>query len=244
MQILFSVLCFISSFLFFTGEFLYSELLLPFFGGSAHVWITCVFFYAFVLLLGYLFVYLLNRLDGILACLLLLVILLLQLFTFNFDVVIIDKVHPINGLLFSLNKIAFFPMLLLSMATPLLQSIADRHIEQKQKILLVSSNIGSLAGLIFYPLVGSTFFGLIQKKMFWQTSTIFCSLIIFVMAVKYLYKQKITKQDDVLLKFSTMMKMKWFFFSFLTCFFMLAVTNFTTNGLGSVPLLWMIPLAI
>src|SRR6202171_4983542 len=53
--ILLSVTVFLSAFLLFVVGPLFAELILPWFGGSAAVWSTCLVFYQCALLLGYLY---------------------------------------------------------------------------------------------------------------------------------------------------------------------------------------------
>jgi hypothetical protein len=50
-----------SGFLLFTLEPLFAKLILPWFGGSAAVWSTCLVFYQTALLAGYLYARLLTR---------------------------------------------------------------------------------------------------------------------------------------------------------------------------------------
>src|ERR1700724_817326 len=53
--ILLSVTVFLSAFLLFLMEPLFAKLILPWFGGSAAVWATCLVFFQCALLLGYLY---------------------------------------------------------------------------------------------------------------------------------------------------------------------------------------------
>ena len=53
---------FLSSFLLFLVQPLIARLILPWFGGSAAVWTTCMLFFQVVLLVGYAYAHLLERL--------------------------------------------------------------------------------------------------------------------------------------------------------------------------------------
>src|ERR1700681_3837011 len=53
--ILLAITVFLSAFLLFVVEPLFAKLILPWFGGSAAVWSTCLVFYQCALLLGYLY---------------------------------------------------------------------------------------------------------------------------------------------------------------------------------------------
>jgi hypothetical protein len=52
---------FISAFLIFQIQPIISKIILPWFGGGASVWTTCMLFFQFFLLIGYLYAYLLTK---------------------------------------------------------------------------------------------------------------------------------------------------------------------------------------
>ena len=52
---------FLSAFLLFMCQPMVGKMLLPYFGGAANVWTTCVLFFQFMLLLGYVYAHLLAR---------------------------------------------------------------------------------------------------------------------------------------------------------------------------------------
>jgi len=58
---LFGITIFVSAFLLFSVEPLVAKRILPWFGGSAAVWSTCLVFYQTALLIGYLYARLLTR---------------------------------------------------------------------------------------------------------------------------------------------------------------------------------------
>ena len=57
---LYAVIIFLSSFLLFLVQPLIARLILPWFGGSAAVWTTCMLFFQTVLLAGYAYAHFLN----------------------------------------------------------------------------------------------------------------------------------------------------------------------------------------
>src|SRR5277367_4344888 len=59
--ILYGVTIFLSSFLLFLIEPIFAKLILPWFGGTAAVWTTCLVFFQVALLAGYFYAYLLVR---------------------------------------------------------------------------------------------------------------------------------------------------------------------------------------
>ena len=60
---LYAVTIFFSAFLLFQIEPVIAKIVLPWFGGSAAVWTTCLLFFQTVLLLGYLYAHLAQRLT-------------------------------------------------------------------------------------------------------------------------------------------------------------------------------------
>ena len=61
MVILFACTIFLSAFLLFQVQPMIGKMILPWFGGSAAVWSTCMLFFQLVLFLGYLYAHLLTR---------------------------------------------------------------------------------------------------------------------------------------------------------------------------------------
>src|SRR6266567_1633468 len=56
---------FLSAFLLFICQPMAGKMLLPYLGGAAAVWTTCVLFFQFMLLLGYVYAHLLARISDI-----------------------------------------------------------------------------------------------------------------------------------------------------------------------------------
>src|SRR5215831_18789845 len=60
-MLFYAVTIFLSAFLLFEVQPVIAKMILPWFGGSAAVWSTCMLFFQTVLLLGYLYAHWLNR---------------------------------------------------------------------------------------------------------------------------------------------------------------------------------------
>src|SRR5436189_4612548 len=56
---------FLSAFLLFIREPMVGKMLLPYLGGASAVWTTCVLFFQFMLLLGYVYAHLLARVPDV-----------------------------------------------------------------------------------------------------------------------------------------------------------------------------------
>src|SRR5258707_14919191 len=62
-MLFYSLTIFLSAFLLFEVQPVIAKMILPWFGGSSAVWSTCMLFFQIVLLLGYLYAHLLNKLP-------------------------------------------------------------------------------------------------------------------------------------------------------------------------------------
>src|SRR5262245_13490019 len=62
---LFAPTLFLSAFLLFCFEPMVGKMMLPFLGGAASVWITCLLFFQLMLLTGYGYAHLLERFTGV-----------------------------------------------------------------------------------------------------------------------------------------------------------------------------------
>jgi hypothetical protein len=133
--------------------------LLPWFGGSAAVWTTCLVFFQSVLLAGYLYAHLLDRWLGpgrqaaLHAGALALSLPALLLLLAPRPEVALDA-HPILGVLTILALTIGLPYVLLASTSPLLQAwLARRPGSAPPYRLYALSNLASLAALVGYPLV-------------------------------------------------------------------------------------------
>ena len=156
-RLLFATTICLGAFLLFLIEPLIAKLILPWFGGSAAVWATCLVFFQTALLLGYLYAdatirRLSPRRQSVVHLGLLLVSLLWlpiapQIFWRSH--VAVDPAWRILGLLtFSIG----LPFLLLSSTSPLLQTwYARRSPDRSPYHLFALSNLASLLALLSFP---------------------------------------------------------------------------------------------
>jgi len=156
-RLLFAATIFLGAFLLFLIEPLVAKLILPWFGGSAAVWATCLVFFQSALLLGYLYAdatirRLTPRRQSVLHLGLLLVSLLWlpiapQMFWRSH--VQVDPTWRILGLLtFSIG----LPFVLLSATSPLMQTWYARRAPGRSPYhLFALSNLASLLALLSFP---------------------------------------------------------------------------------------------
>ena len=156
---------FLSAFLLFLVQPLIAKQILPWFGGSASVWNTCMLFFQSLLLAGYAYadrsVHQLNatRQVGLHATLLLLSLLSLPIIASESWKPLGDE-DPILRILGLLIATIGLPYALLSTTTPLIQAWYWRSFRQAVPYRLFAlSNAASLAALLGYPTLIEPFFG-------------------------------------------------------------------------------------
>src|SRR5271170_3879875 len=155
--ILYGVTIFLSSFLLFLIQPIFAKLILPWFGGSAAVWTTCLVFYQVALLAGYAYAYVVvRRLTPRWQTALHIALLAAALATL--PVIPGPSWKPAGGadptwrILGLLAAVLGLPYFLLSTTGPLLQAWYARHWTGSQPYRLFAlSNAGALIALAAYP---------------------------------------------------------------------------------------------
>src|SRR5262247_4296554 len=123
--VLFGPTLFLSAFLLFCFEPMVGKMMLPFLGGAASVWITCLLFFQLMLLAGYGYAHVLERWTGIRTQVLVHGIMMLIVFIFlpvqfgaRPDAA--ASAHPSSWLLWQLVKTVGIPFCVVSTTAPLL----------------------------------------------------------------------------------------------------------------------------
>ncbi|MFL6451722.1 MAG: spermidine synthase [Bryobacteraceae bacterium] len=159
LPLLFGVTIFVSACLLFLVQPLISKLILPWFGGSAAVWVTCMLFFQAGLLLGYSYAHELSRrvppkLQALVHVILLTGSLAMLPILPNSAWQPAPGEDPTWRLLGVLAATVGLPYLLLSSTSPLLQTwFAQSEEGQLPYRYFALSNAGSLAALISYPIL-------------------------------------------------------------------------------------------
>ena len=154
---LFAATILLSAFLLFLVQPIIAKQILPWFGGSSAVWITCLVFFQVVLLAGYTYAHLITR-HLRAAAQARLHILLLALSLIFLPIVPSAALKPVADTDAALRIIVLLfatiglPYFLLSTTGPLLQKwVAPQFPEKSVYRLFALSNFGSLAGLLAFP---------------------------------------------------------------------------------------------
>jgi hypothetical protein len=164
---------FLSAFLLFQVQPLAGKVLLPWYGGSAAVWSTCLLFFQAVLFLGYLYAHLLGgrlapRRQAAVHLLLLGASLALLPVAAPGAWRPVDEARPLARILAFLAATLGLPYFLLSATSPLLQRWHSLRSPTAPWRFYALSNLGSLLGLLSYPLLVEPRLGLPAQRTAWS----------------------------------------------------------------------------
>jgi predicted O-methyltransferase YrrM len=256
----FAATIFTSAALVFMVEPMVAKMILPLLGGSPAVWNTCMAFFQIALLAGYLYAHLLQRFlpakVQALAhlCLLVGVALFLPVtVTGSFGAAPVGA--PVGWLLGVLLVSIGVPFAALSATAPLLQAWYGRALSgqpgaQNPYILYAASNLGSVLALIAYPAAIEPLLALTSQTFAWDgVYVVFCLLMVAVGFYVCRDDPKETAPQPVShaaghqeIKWSA--RIAWILLAAGPSSLMLGVTTYISNDVASVPLFWVIPLAL
>jgi SAM-dependent methyltransferase/MFS family permease len=239
---------FLSSFLLFLVQPLVARLILPWFGGSAAVWTTCMLFFQLLLLGGYAYAHGLGKLSGRRQPVMHIVLLLAALATLP----IMPAEHwkpagdeqPVLRILLLLGATVGLPYFLLASTSPLIQAwFARARPAQNPYRLFALSNLASLIALLGYPFVVEPWLTAREQVNVW--SWLFAAFAVLCGVVAWRTPRAIALQaaEDAPQP-GAVDYVRWLALSAAGSVMLLAVTNHLTQNVASVPLLWLVPLTL
>lgn len=253
----FAIVTFFGAVLLFFMEPLIGKSLLPQYGGTPAVWNTCVLFFQAVLLLGYVYVHLLQRNLQIRAQVgvhSVVMLLALASLPFKFRVPSVESLEsPVVSLLYQLVLSVGFVFFLVSTTAPLMQTwYTTARIRANPYWLYVASNAGSLLGLLLYPLLIEAWLPLsAQCKVVSLSIICLCVLtgICAGFAVCASGREATPQAGETTLQIqsnpiSTLTRWNWFILSACPSIMMMGVTTFLSAEIAPIPATWMLPLGI
>lgn len=181
---------FVSAFLLFQVQPMESKLLLPWFGGSAAVWNTCVVFFQLALLAGYCYAHVVSgqtaKTQATIHVSLIVIAALIAIFT----IIPHPSWKPTGGesasmrILLVLAVNVGLPFFLLSTTGPLIQAWFARYYPGRSPYRLYAlSNVGSLVALASYPFFFERMFDLTTQAILWKVGFVVFGLLVGTMAV-------------------------------------------------------------
>jgi len=242
---------FLSSFLLFLVQPLIARLILPWFGGSAAVWTTCMLFFQVLLLAGYAYAHLLTRNAFLENRKTYIHVLLLAAAVATLPIAPADAwkpagdAEPVTRILLLLGATIGLPYLMLAATSPLLAAWYTRARPGANPYRLFAvSNLASLIALLGYPFLVEPVFTAHQQVTLW--SWLFAGFAVLCAGIawttpKGAIESEVNEIKSPIEKTSVFL---WLVLSATGSALLLAVTNHLTQNVASVPLLWLVPLTL
>ncbi len=263
-MILYALTIFVSAFLLFLIQPVIAKQILPWFGGSAAVWTTCLVFFQCALLAGYLYSDLTTRKlkarrQAILHMGLIAVALILLPIIPDVAWKPQGDEQPSLRILLLLTATIGLPYFLLATTSPLVQAwFARSYPDASPYRLFALSNLASMLALVGYPFVFEPWISTRQQAIGWSIGFgLFAALIA---ASAWFGLRATGPQEPATVPADTTVtpaggadtppppsawqKLVWIMFSGLGSVLLLAVSNHLTQNISSIPLLWLAPLVL
>ena len=257
---LFGFTLFLSAALLFLMEPMFAKMILPFLGGTTAVWTTCMLFFQAMLLAGYAFANVLTRQVNsrwqvpLFTCLALAVLLILPFGLPAGRVPPVER-NPVSWLLFVMGITVGLPFFVLSAVGPIVQkwfSGIGHPLSNDPYFLYAASNVGSMLGLLSYPILVEPHLRLTEQARLWAYGYALLILLISGGAVA-LWRtprarhpdEPVRDQTDQQASWPTVReRMCWIALAFVPSSLMLGVTTVLTTEIPPIPMFWVVPLAI
>ena len=248
----FALTILLSAFLLFQVQPLIAKLILPWFGGSAAVWTSCMLFFQMELLGGYAYAHWLNDRTGRRQTMIHLGLLAVSLLCLPILPSVWWKPQatddPLLRILGLLAATVGLPYFLLSSTSPLLQSWYSRSNGGAIPYRLFAlSNVGSMAGLLTYPVLVEPY--LTNRAQAWMWSTAYAVFAVVCGTVAFRSRDsragKVERQaSDQGPRPLLGQKLLWMALAACPSALLLAVTNHVTQNIAPIPFLWVLPLSL
>lgn len=248
----FAAAIFVSAFLLFQVQPVIAKFILPWYGGSASVWSTCMLFFQAGLLVGYGYAHLLTRIprpaiQGVIHVTLLVVAMLCLPITPSETLKPTGSEDPVWGILRLLGLTIGAPYVLLSSTGPLLQKWFSLSAPGTSPYRLYAlSNLGSLLGLLSYPFLFEPMLGLQQQSFFWSIGFglfgVLCALTIY--RIWRLPAETLHTSQDGEQALGWLRPLIWILLAGTGSLFLISATNKISQDVAVIPFLWIVPLSL
>ena len=257
-MLLYACTIFTSAFLLFLVQPIIAKQILPWFGGSAAVWTTCLVFFQVALLAGYAYTdFTTRKLKPRTQVIVHVVLLLASLAVLPILADVSWKPHgdedPGARILGLLIATLGLPYLLLATTGPLVQAWFARSFPQGTVYRLFAlSNLASMLALISYPFVFETWIATATQATAWSAGYALFALLCAASAFASLRGGAITSiaepaaaaaQNDAPAP-GKLTVFLWLALSAMGSWLLLAITNHITQNIASIPFLWLAPLTL
>lgn len=259
----FTASVFLSAFLLFLVEPMFSRMVLPLLGGTPAVWNTCMLFFQAALLAGYLYAHAgARRWDARRQAWVHLGVLALAVI---FLPIVVRAAGPEGGtppipwLLALMATTVGVPFFVLAGTGPMLQrwfagtGHPDAH---NPYFLYAASNLGSMLALVSYPLLVEPRLGLAQQSRGWTAGYVALALLVAGCAVALgrsapaaertasAGEDRAGTAEGVDGGVTLRERARWVLLAFVPSSLFLSITTLITTDITPAPLFWVIPLAL
>ncbi|MEM0896809.1 MAG: fused MFS/spermidine synthase [Verrucomicrobiota bacterium] len=250
---------FLSAFLLFQVQPIIARYILPWYGGSPAVWTTCMLFFQVGLLTGYTYAHLLvswlrerpKWQVGIHLGLLLISFALLPITPPESLKPTGVESSPIGGILALLALTVGLPYVVISASGPLLQHWFASVAEGKSPYRLYAvSNVGSLLGLLTYPVVFEPHLRLSEQTGLWSGGYVVYGAIaaacgwLFLRSARRKNEMEARMDEEIPERASWLDRCLWILLAACGSLLLLAATNQMCQDVAVVPFLWVLPLSL
>ena len=247
---------FLGSYLLFLIQPLIGKYILPWYGGTPNVWMTCLLFFQFMLLCGYFYAHLLTswfrpRQQAIFHMLLIIIVYTLLPITPSDSWKGLPSENPTWIILGLLMSTVGGPFFVLSASAPLLQkwfSLTNRGCFPFR--LYALSNLASMGALISYPFMIERSLRLPMQSLVWSGVfllygiTMCCCAWHLFKSSKNTEEQTVSPEGEERGKPFCLDQILWVALSASGTLLLMSTTSQITQEVAPVPLLWVLPLAI
>jgi hypothetical protein len=260
----YALVIFISAFLIFLVQPLIAKQILPWFGGSAAVWATCLLFFQTALLAGYAYADAVTRWLS-LKRQVMLHTALLALAALTMPILVseawrpLGTEEPISRILLLLAATIGLPYFLLATTTPLVGAWYSRRFQAAAPYRLFAlSNFASLLALLGFPFLIEPMMG--NRQVSWAWSGLFVVFALLCSALAWrTWRFSTTSAAAVQTETAASAAssagaptqtqtaggpLTWTLLSAVGSAMLLGVTSHLTQNISSAPLLWVFPLAL
>lgn len=252
---LYAVTVFVSAFLLFQVQPMITRMILPWFGGTAMVWATCLLFFQAALLAGYGYTHgvvrrLAPRRQWLLHVLLLAAALAVLPILPDAKWKPATPELPVARILALLAATVGLPHFLLSTTAPLVQAWYARAFPGRSPYRLYAlSNLGSMLALLIYPSLVEPALTLKQQAWAWSGAFALFAALCAVTGWRSLRtgfdpENNEASGDSGGAPPSWQMQFLWVGLATGPSMLLLALTTHMTTDLAPIPFLWVLPLAL
>ena len=254
-MLLYACTIFLSAFLLFEVQPMIGKIILPWFGGSAAVWSTCLLFFQAALLAGYLYAHFSTRFlkpkqQASLHVLLMAISAALLPILPSPRWRPVESGDPSGRILLLLTATIGLPYILLSTTSPLLQAW---YVTAKPGAvpyrLFALSNFGSMLALLIFPVLMEPNMGTREQAFAWSGIYVFFMVLCAVVAWMTLREDRsaiaaVGPDSEEIGAPAWSLRVLWAALAACASALLLGITNHLSENVAPIPFLWVLPLSI